>query len=225
MKISLRKFASKNYSSFTFKKPTIKVIGVGGAGCNSITNISKTDFKGLDLYSCNTDVQSLLQSKGSNMIQIGKTSSKGMGAGSFPSKGKEAAEESLEEVLQTIGECDVSNTMAFISCGLGGGTGSGATPIIAKALKSKGILTVGVVTKPFEFEGKHRERVANKALEELEDQVDTLLVIPNQKLLKLYPKSTLLVDAFKIVDDVLLNSIKSVTNLVLTPGKMYLEFF
>lgn len=108
------------YSTFTFLKPKIKVIGIGGAGCNSITNIYKTEVKGLELYSCNTDVQSLLNSKGNNMIQIGKNTSRGMGAGSFPEKGKEAAEESLQEVLDSLGDFEQGNTLAFITCGLGG---------------------------------------------------------------------------------------------------------
>ena len=137
--------------------------GIGGAGCNAIHNMKKSNLEGMEFIACNTDIQSLNYSGANKIIQLGKVSTKGMGAGSVPDKGKEAAEESLDEVLNSLKDCN----MLFITAGLGGGTGTGASSVIAKACKSKGILTVGVVTKPFDFEGKYRNRICEKGLEEL----------------------------------------------------------
>mgnify|MGYP006151470301 FL=1 len=164
----------------------IKVIGVGGSGCNAITHMATNEIEGVQFISINTDSQSLSATVDSLKIQIGDTITKGLGAGANPEVGKQAAEADLELIIETVKGAD----MVFITCGMGGGTGTGAAPVIAKAIKELGILTVGVVTKPFTFEGNRRMDHADNGIQELRQQVDALLVIPNEKLSQVFGSKT-----------------------------------
>ena len=180
-------------------KPRITVVGVGGAGGNAVNNMILSRLEGVEFIVANTDSQSLGQSRTERRIQLGNQVTQGLGAGSRPDVGRAAAEESLEEIL---GQIHGAN-MVFITAGMGGGTGSGAAPVIARAAREQGILTVGVVTKPFHFEGAHRMRTAEAAIEELQQFVDTLIIIPNQNLFRVATERTTFADAFKMADDVL----------------------
>ena len=201
-------------------KPRICVIGVGGAGGNAVNNMIAANLEGCDFIVANTDAQALKGSKADRRIQLGTGVTRGLGAGSKPDVGRAAAEESIEDIL---GELSNSH-MVFIAAGMGGGTGTGAAPVIARAAREAGILTVGVVTKPFQFEGSHRMRLAEKGLEELSGYVDTLIIIPNQNLFRVANEKTTFADAFKMADDVLYSGVRSITDLMVMPGLINLDF-
>ena len=201
-------------------KPRIVVIGVGGAGCNAINNMIRSELAGVDFFVANTDAQALEQSDAAIKIQLGLEATHGLGAGSHPEMGRASAEESIHDVLKRIG----GSHMLFVTAGMGGGTGTGAAPVIAKAAREHGILTVGVVTKPFHFEGAKRMRVAESGIEELQKYVDTLIVIPNQNLFRVANEKTTFVDAFKMADEVLYSGVRSVTDLMMKPGLINLDF-
>jgi cell division protein FtsZ len=200
--------------------PRITVIGVGGAGGNAVNNMIRANLEGVEFLVCNTDAQALSHSAASRRMQLGLTLTKGLGAGSRPDVGRGAAEESLEELA---GYIEGSN-MVFITAGMGGGTGTGAAPVIARAAREHNILTVGVVTKPFQFEGAHRMRAAEAGIVELQQYVDTLIVIPNQNLFRIANEKTTFADAFKMADEVLHSGVRGVTDLIVMPGLINLDF-
>lgn len=201
-------------------KPRITVVGVGGAGGNAVNNMIRSGLEGCEFLVCNTDAQALQQSLADRQIQLGTSVTRGLGAGARPDVGRAAAEESLDEIINYL---DGSN-MVFITCGLGGGTGSGAAPVIARAARDQGILTVGVATKPFHFEGANRMRLAEEALRDLQQYVDTLIIIPNQNLFRVANEKTTFADAFKMADDVLQAGVRGVTDLMVMPGLINLDF-
>ena len=201
-------------------KPKISVIGIGGAGGNAVNTMISEKIENIDFLVANTDGQALSRSLTSKQIQLGKSITLGLGAGSDAETGKKAAEESIEEIIAELSDVN----MLFITTGMGGGTGSGAAPVIAKAAREKGILTVAVVTKPFDFEGKKRMDVADKSLSLLKENVDTLIVIPNQNLFKIANDKTTFTEAFKMADDVLYQGICGITNLITNPGMINLDF-
>ena len=198
----------------------VKVIGIGGAGCNAVNTMIASRLESVDFIVANTDRQALEKSRSSKKVQLGEALTKGLGAGSDPEVGKNSAIEDVDKVKQTLEESD----MVFIAAGMGGGTGTGAAPVVAEAAKSMGALTVGVVTTPFNFEGKKRMRVAQQGLEELEAHVDSLIVIPNEKLFNIVEKRTTLLEGFKLADEVLLHAIKSISDLINVPGLINLDF-
>ena len=198
----------------------IKVIGVGGGGCNAVNRMIESGVKGVDFIVANTDLQVLNASLAPTKIQIGTALTNGLGAGANPNVGKEAALESKNEIEQAIEGAD----MVFVTCGMGGGTGTGASPIIASIAQEMGALTVGIVTKPFSFEGKKRMEQAVAGLEELKKHVDTLIVIPNDKLRDLIDKTTPLLDSFKEVDNVLRRGVQSISDLIAVAGLINLDF-
>lgn len=198
----------------------MKVIGVGGAGGNAINRMIDASLSGVDFVSINTDAQALDACRASQRIQIGSRITKGLGAGSDPVLGRRAIEEDRDLVAESL----VGADMVFITCGMGGGTGTGAAPIIAETAKEQGALTIAVITKPFDFEGKKRMSKALAGLDELKDKVDTLIVIPNQRLLNVVAKETKLTDAFKLADDVLLQATKGISDLITVPGLINLDF-
>lgn len=201
-------------------RPKITVIGVGGAGGNAINNMITADLRGVDFVVANTDAQALSKSAAGERVQLGLTQTKGLGAGARPEVGAAAAEETLADVQKLM----QGSNMVFITAGMGGGTGTGAAPVIAKAAREMGILTVGVVTKPFQFEGRMRMRAADRGIEELQRNVDTLIVIPNQNLFRLADENTTLVDAFAMADDVLHSGVRGITDLMLAEGLVNLDF-
>ncbi len=198
----------------------IVVIGVGGGGNNAVNRMIADNVKSIEFISVNTDNQALNSSKASVKIQLGNKLTRGLGAGGKPEIGRKAAEESSEEVTNAITGAD----MLFITAGMGGGTGTGAAPVIAALAREQGILTVGVVTKPFNFEGKKRMRNAVEGIEELKKNVDTLVVIPNQRLLEVIDKDTSLVDSFKKADEVLRQGVQGISDLISKPGMINLDF-
>ncbi len=198
----------------------IKVLGIGGGGGNAIGRMISSGIKGVKFAAINTDVQALHNSKASEKIHIGKVLTKGLGAGMSPEIGRQAFEENKEEVQEALKNTD----MIFLTYGLGGGTGTGATPGIAELAREAGALTVAVVTKPFSFEGSQRSRVAEEGLTELRDKVDTLIVIPNDRLLHIIDKKISLLNAFEIVDDVLMQAVKGISDLIVYPGIINLDF-
>jgi cell division protein FtsZ len=198
----------------------MKVVGVGGAGGNAINRMIDAGLGGVDFIAINTDAQDLKTSKASHQVQIGNRLTKGLGAGAFPEIGRKAIEEDRDLVAESL----VGADMVFVTCGMGGGTGTGASPIVAEIAKHQGALTIGVVTKPFEFEGRKRMSRALMGIEELKEKVDTLIVIPNQKLLSLASKETLLTDAFKLADEILLQATKGISELITVPGLINLDF-
>ncbi len=200
---------------------TIKVIGVGGAGGNTINSmIDAGGYEGIEFIVANTDAQALRISKAAHKIQLGIKSTKGLGSGANPDLGRRAAEEDIDKVLETVGQADI----VFLAGGMGGGTGSGALPVIARALKSSGILTIAVVTKPFTFEGKRRARIAEQAIEILKKEVDTLIVIPNQKLLSVVNDKVSMIDAFAMINEVLNQSVKGISDIITKPGHINVDF-
>ena len=201
-------------------KPRITVIGVGGAGGNAVNNMIRSQLEGVEFVVANTDAQALSHSRAQRRVQLGVTITQGLGAGSRPDVGRIAAEEALEQLMEEIR----GSNMAFIAAGMGGGTGTGAAPVIARAAREQGILTVGVVTKPFHFEGGHRMKVADAGIEELEQFVDTLIIIPNQNLFRIANERTTFSDAFKMADDVLHSGVRGVTDLMIMPGLINLDF-
>lgn len=198
----------------------IKVIGVGGGGNNAVNRMIREEVKGVEFISINTDKQALLSSMAENQIQIGEKLTRGLGAGAKPEVGKKAAEESREQIVGLLDGTD----MVFVTAGMGGGTGTGAAPIVAKLAKEMGILTVGVVTKPFGFEGKIRMKNAEEGIKDLKANVDTLITIPNDRLLQIVQKNTSMVDAFSIADNVLKQGIQSISDLIAVPGLINLDF-
>ena len=201
-------------------KPRISVIGVGGAGGNAIANMIASDVQGVDFIVANTDAQALNASAADRRIQLGMKITQGLGAGSRPEIGRAAAEETMEQIEKALEGAH----MCFIAAGMGGGTGTGAAPVIAKTARDRGILTVGVVTKPFSFEGNRRMRSAESGIEELQKHVDTLIVIPNQNLFLIANPNTTFKDAFKMADEVLQQGVRGITDLMVMPGLINLDF-
>ena len=201
-------------------KPRITVFGVGGAGGNAVDNMIEKELEGVEFVVANTDAQALQQSKAPVKIQMGLKVTEGLGAGAKATVGAAAAEESIEQIVDQLAGAH----MCFITAGMGGGTGTGAAPIIAQAARELGVLTVGVVTKPFQFEGSKRMRQADEGVEALQKVVDTLIIIPNQNLFRLANESTTFTDAFSIADDVLYQGVKGVTDLMVRPGLINLDF-
>ena len=199
---------------------TIKVIGVGGAGTNAVNRMVDSGIRGVEFIAVNTDRQALLLSKAGSKIQIGEKITRGLGAGANPDIGAQAAEESKAEIAEALRGAD----MVFVTAGMGGGTGTGAAPIVAAAAKEMGILTIGVVTKPFTFEGKKRLTQADRGIESLKGKVDTLVVIPNDKLLQIIDRKTSIVEAFKMADDVLRQGVQGISDLIAIPGLVNLDF-
>ncbi|MBT4879957.1 MAG: cell division protein FtsZ [Alphaproteobacteria bacterium] len=211
---------SSNVENLKDLKPRISVIGVGGAGGNAVNNMIRLKLEGAEFSACNTDAQALGESLAEKKIQLGFEITQGLGAGSRPDVGRASAEEALETVKEHISGAH----MLFITAGMGGGTGTGAAPVIAQAAREKGILTVGVVTKPFHFEGAQRMRLAEKGIDELQKHVDTLIIIPNQNLFRVANEKTTFADAFKMADDVLYSGVRGVTDLMIMPGLINLDF-
>jgi cell division protein FtsZ len=201
-------------------RPRISVIGVGGAGGNAVANMIANDVQGVDFIVANTDAQALNASPAEHRIQLGPRITQGLGAGSRPEIGKAAAEEALAEIEQALEGAH----MCFIAAGMGGGTGTGAAPVIAKIAREKGVLTVGVVTKPFSFEGNRRGRSADAGIEELQQHVDTLIVIPNQNLFRIANPNTTFREAFQMADEVLQQGVRGITDLMVMPGLINLDF-
>ena len=201
-------------------KPRITIFGAGGAGGNAINNMIRSSLEGVEFVAANTDAQALQSSLAENRIQLGVKTTKGLGAGSFPDRGRAAAEENLEEIEKYL----EGSNMVFIAAGMGGGTGTGAAPVIAKLARERDILTVGVVTKPFHFEGKYRMETAEQGIEELKKYVDTLIIIPNQNLFRIANEQTTFESAFKMADDVLHAGVRGITDLITMPGLVNLDF-
>ncbi len=201
-------------------KPRITVIGVGGAGGNAVNNMIVSQLGGVEFVVANTDSQALAQSQAGRTIQLGPGITHGLGAGSRPDIGRAAAEEAMEDLMDAIGQAH----MVFITAGMGGGTGTGAAPVIARLAREHGILTVGVVTKPFQFEGINRMRIAEAGIEEMQQYVDTLIVIPNQNLFRIANEKTTFADAFTMADEVLHSGVRGVTDLMVVPGLINLDF-
>lgn len=199
---------------------TIKVIGVGGAGNNAVNRMIETGIKGVDFIAVNTDRQALQTSRASTKMQIGEKITRGLGAGANPDIGAQSAEESKSEIAEVLRGAD----MVFVTAGMGGGTGTGAAPIVASTAKEMGILTIGVVTKPFTFEGKKRLSQAERGIESLKGKVDTLVVIPNDKLLQIIDRKTSIIEAFKMADDILRQGVQGISDLIAIPGLVNLDF-
>jgi len=199
---------------------TIKVLGVGGGGGNAINRMVNASLKGVEFWAINTDLQALNVSLADCKLQIGAKLTKGLGGGAIPSVGEQAAKESKEDLEMALQGAD----MVFITAGMGGGTGTGAAPICARIAKDLGALTIGVVTKPFRFEGPVRGRQAEEGIEKLREQVDALIVIPNDKLLSVIQRMTSIVEAFKVADDVLRQGVQGIADLITTPGLINLDF-
>ncbi len=212
----------------TYRKPNtepeslaqIKVIGVGGGGSNAVNRMIEAGLRGVDFIAVNTDAQALLPSNAPQRIRIGDKLTRGLGAGGNPEIGQKAAEESAEDLADIINGAD----MVFVTCGMGGGTGTGAAPVIAEIAKNLGALTIGVVTKPFSFEGRNRMHVADDGLETFKEKVDTLITIPNDRLLSIVDKRTSMNEAFHIADDVLRQGIQGISELITVPGLINLDF-
>lgn len=198
----------------------IKVVGIGGSGNNAISRMTEANLKGIDFIAINTDAQDLHHCKVVEKIHIGKNLTRGLGAGMNPDIGRQAAEENKDELQDALKNSD----MVFITCGLGGGTGTGAAPIIAETARDAGALTVAIVTKPFAFEGLQRKRIAEEGLENLKNQVDTIITIPNDKILQVIDKKTLLLESFKIADDILRQGVQGISDLITTPGIVNVDF-
>jgi len=198
----------------------IKVIGVGGAGGNAVNTMIQNKVEGVEFYVANTDVQALERSLAPTVIQLGRDITRGLGAGANPEKGREAALESVQEIAEALKGAD----MVFVTAGMGGGTGTGAAPIIAQVAREMGALTVGVVTKPFRFEGKRRLRFAEEGIEKLEKAVDTLITIPNDRLLQVTSANTSLLDSFRLADEVLQHATQGVSDLITVPGIINVDF-
>lgn len=198
----------------------IKVIGVGGSGLNAVDHMIRSKVKGVEFIGINTDAQDLHHSLVSKKIRIGKNLTKGLGAGMNPEIGRQAAEETKDEIQEAVKGAD----MVFVSCGMGGGTGTGGAPVVAKVARDEGILTVGIVTKPFGFEGNHRMQIAENGLVDLKDAVDALIVIPNDRLLGLVQKETTFTSAFAICDEILRQAVEGISDLITTPGIINVDF-
>ncbi|MEF2074226.1 cell division protein FtsZ [Consotaella aegiceratis] len=201
-------------------KPRITVFGVGGGGCNAVNNMINAGLEGVDFVIANTDAQALRSSRAERIIQMGVAVTEGLGAGSQPEVGRAAAEESIDEICDHL----MGAHMCFVTAGMGGGTGTGAAPVVARAAREKGILTVGVVTKPFHFEGQRRLRIAEQGIEDLQKNVDTLIVIPNQNLFRIANDKTTFADAFAMADQVLYSGVACITDLMVKEGLINLDF-
>jgi len=201
-------------------KPKITVVGIGGAGGNAVNNMINSQLEGCEFLVCNTDAQALEGSSAPHKIQLGANVTRGLGAGANPEIGRAAAEESIEEILAYL----EGSNMVFVTAGMGGGTGTGAAPVIAQAAREAGILTIGVVTKPFHFEGTHRMKLAENGIAELQKYVDTLIIIPNQNLFRIANEKTTFADAFRMADEVLQSGVRGVTDLMIMPGLINLDF-
>ena len=201
-------------------KPRIIVIGVGGAGCNAVSNMITSNLEGVEFVVANTDAQSLALTRAERRIQLGISITNGLGSGARPDVGRAAAEEAIDLIQDHLH----GSHMAFITAGMGGGTGTGSAPVVARAAREQGILTVGVVTKPFHFEGQHRMMLADEGIKELQQYVDTLIVIPNQNLFRVANEKTTFADAFKMADNVLYSGVRGVTDLMVMPGLINLDF-
>jgi len=199
---------------------TIKVVGLGGGGCNAVNRMIESKMRGVEFVTVNTDAQALVNSKAQYKIQIGKETTRGLGAGSDVEVGRKSIEENKEEIYEALKGSD----MVFVTCGMGGGTGTGSIPMAAQIAKELGALTVGVVTKPFSFEGMRRKKVAELGIEELRDKVDTLITIPNDRLLQVIDKKTSLATAFNIVDDVLRQGVQGISDLITLHGIINVDF-
>lgn len=204
----------------TSNREVIKVIGVGGGGGNAVNRMIASGLKGVDFVTLNTDAQALNRSSADSRVQLGAKLTRGLGAGANPQVGEKAAEESRDEIAALIKGAD----MIFVTAGMGGGTGTGAAPIIAQIAKEEGILTVGVVTKPFSFEGKRRSQQAEEGIQRLRENVDALIAIPNEKLLQIVDKNTSITAAFLMADEVLMQGVQGITDLVKAPGEVNLDF-
>lgn len=198
----------------------IKVVGVGGSGGSAISRMINSKLRGVEFIAINTDAQALAFNEAPIKIQIGKDTTRGLGAGADPEIGRKAVEENKEEVYETLKGAD----MVFVTCGMGGGTGTGAAPFVAEISKELGALTVGVVTKPFSFEGMRRKKIAEQGIAEMKDRVDTLITIPNDRLLQVIDKKTSLFDAFKVVDDVLRQGVQGIADLIIYHGIINVDF-
>src|SRR6188768_500886 len=198
----------------------IRVIGVGGGGSNAVNRMIRAELMGVEFIAVNTDAQALLQSDAPHKIRVGDKITRGLGAGGDPTIGQRAAEEDAEKIYEALKDSD----MVFITAGMGGGTGSGAAPVIAEIARDLGALTIGVVTKPFTFEGARRRLNAEKASEALKEKVDTLITIPNDRLKDVVKKETTIVDAFRVVDDILRHGVQGITDLITVPGLINLDF-
>jgi cell division protein FtsZ len=218
-------FSEKQKPMFVFEDKAhqvakIKVIGVGGGGCNAINTMIAANLGGVEFVAANTDMQALTNSRAVVRLQLGEDLTKGLGAGADPIIGKSAALEDIDMIRENLEGAD----MVFIAAGLGGGTGTGGAPVIAEVAKGLGALTVAIVTKPFNFEGKRRRRIAEEGLKELSDKVDSLIAIPNQRLLSVVERQTSFVESFKMADEVLLHALKSISDLITVPGLINLDF-
>ncbi|ERJ12832.1 cell division protein FtsZ [Haloplasma contractile] len=200
--------------------PKIKVVGIGGGGSNAVNRMIENEVQGVEFIVVNTDAQALRNSKAENRIQIGKELTRGLGAGANPDIGRQAAEESHEDLEEVLDGAD----MVFVTAGMGGGTGTGSAPVIAQISKATGALTVGIVTKPFTFEGRKRTEHALSGLEELRDNVDTMIVIPNDRLLRIVDKNTPMLEAFREADNVLRQGVQGIAEIVAVPGLINLDF-
>lgn len=198
----------------------IKVVGVGGAGGNTVNSIIESGYQGIEYIAVNTDAQALENSKAATKIRLGARSTKGLGSGANPEVGRHAAQESINEILEYLDDSDI----VFLTAGMGGGTGSGGLPVIAQALKERNILTIAVVTKPFAFEGKKRAEIAEVVIRDLKHDVDTLIVIPNQKLLNVVDSKTSMIDAFNMINSILGQSVKSISDIITKPGHINVDF-
>ncbi len=198
----------------------ILVVGVGGSGCNAVSRMIDSKIKGVDFVVINTDAQALHHSKANEKVHIGKNLTKGLGAGMNPEIGRQAAEENRDEIQEVLKGAD----MVFVTCGLGGGTGTGAAPIVAETAKELGALTIGVVTRPFSFEGAQRRAISEEGLANLRDRVDSLITVPNDKLLSIIDKKTTLISAFRIVDDVLRQGVQGISDLITKTGIVNVDF-
>ena len=204
----------------TTRSAKIKVIGVGGGGCNAVNTMVHCRMTGVEFVSANTDAQALSMSLASKRVQLGEQLTRGLGAGANPQVGREAALETTEQLREAIGDSD----MVFVTAGMGGGTGTGAAPVVASVAREMGALTVGVVTKPFMFEGAKRSQRAEEGVKELKKACDTVVVIPNQRLLSLVDKTTPLTEAFKIADDILRQAVQGIADLITVPGLINVDF-
>ena len=200
-------------------KPRITVVGCGGAGGNAVNNMITQNLEGVEFVDANTDAQPLSQSQSELRVQLGREITHGLGAGSRPDIGRAAAEEAMDDINQILN----GSHMVFIAAGMGGGTGTGAAPVIAKLAREQGMLTVGVITKPFQFEGSNRMRIADAGIKEMQQFVDTLIVIPNQNLFRIANEKTTFADAFALADDVLYSGVRGVTDLMVVPGLINLS--
>lgn len=198
----------------------IKVVGVGGAGGNAVNRMISSDLKGVDFIAVNTDKQALSINQAPSKVQIGDTLTKGLGAGGNPDVGRQASEESRERIMESIQGAD----MVFITAGMGGGTGTGAAPLIAEMARETGALTVGIVTKPFQFEGTRRQKIADQGIEMIRQNLDTMIVVPNQRLLTIAEKNMPFTEAFRLADDVLLQATKGISDIINVPGIVNVDF-